>query len=406
MQCGMCVKHVAGSTISNDDMDFVLFKRIEEALPHLRALVLNGIGEPLLHPDLAKMIDFAKQRMSGGWIGFQTNGQLVEENQMMGLIDKGLGKVCISADDTDGGTNGLLHRHIHQSPFAAVSKARVRSGAKSFKLGAEIVLLKDNLPRLPQLVRQLGEEGCDFVIGTHLLSYTGDNSGQNLFDTNTREARDFYSIQKAESMAQGVDLASLTAKTWIAPRKDQEHRLQNRYRQMLQQARNQDLWLHVNRLEEFDLSLTSLAREQFGLAREEAEKYGIELDLPPLSASVERNCRFITDKAMFIDQRGNVTPCHALWHDYTVYMNGEPKVVKQLGFGNIAEESPLEIWQGGNSTAFRDSASQYDYPFCHSCSLGPCPDISGDQTPFVNDCFGVTVPCGHCLWCLDAVRCL
>ena len=53
MSCGMCVKQAPGSSISNKHLNIAVFNKL---LPHMQTLVLNGIGEPLLHPDLLWMI--------------------------------------------------------------------------------------------------------------------------------------------------------------------------------------------------------------------------------------------------------------------------------------------------------------------------------------------------------------
>jgi hypothetical protein len=84
----------------------------------------------------------------------------------------------------------------------------------------------------------------------------------------------------------------------------------------------------------------------------------------------------------------------------------EPKNFSCKSFGNVLEQDLLEIWQSIQYQQFRQAVQQYDFPFCHSCTLGPCPDITGEIEPFINDCFGIEVPCGHCLWGFDAVRCL
>lgn len=52
MRCAMCVKSAEGCRIPEAHMPMELFTRIESVLPHCHGLVLNGIGEPLLHPHL------------------------------------------------------------------------------------------------------------------------------------------------------------------------------------------------------------------------------------------------------------------------------------------------------------------------------------------------------------------
>ena len=63
LKCRMCVKYTAGSCIAEGDMPLELFKKLLPSLGHVRTLILNGIGEPLLHPDLDEIIALARARM-------------------------------------------------------------------------------------------------------------------------------------------------------------------------------------------------------------------------------------------------------------------------------------------------------------------------------------------------------
>ena len=62
------------------DLSFETFEAVEPALSKAEVLILNGIGEPLLHPDLEAFIRRAKKLMpAGSWVGFQSNGLLLDE---------------------------------------------------------------------------------------------------------------------------------------------------------------------------------------------------------------------------------------------------------------------------------------------------------------------------------------
>ena len=67
----MCVKQAQGCAIAEGDMSPATFASLEPAFPHLEALVLNGVGESLLHPRLEEFIRRAKKLMPAeGWVGF------------------------------------------------------------------------------------------------------------------------------------------------------------------------------------------------------------------------------------------------------------------------------------------------------------------------------------------------
>ena len=408
MRCGMCVKHVPGSRISNRDMAYATYERLADHFPQTRELIVNGIGEPLLHPQLGDMVSLAATRMpADSRRGFQSNGLLMSKEKARELLDAGLNLVCFSVDTDAGGPAGLLHHSRHpDAPFLAMDEARRALGRKDLRLGAEIVIVRETLPQLARLVERLAAAGVDFIIGSHLLAYAGECEASSLFTTATTEALQLYRRHKRLAAKDGVDLAALTGKTWIAPRRREEWLVKNRFRQMIDEAREDDIWLHIPHLEEYDTSLHQEAERYYAQARETARRCGIDLDLPPLVASRERSCRFIDRRTAFVDTDGFVLPCHALWHDYTVYMHGEAKHCHRRAFGNLLHHGLDEIWQDDAFMEFRDHAGAYRYPYCHSCGVGPCPDITGEYGPFINDCFGLPVPCGHCLWCYDAIRCL
>ena len=59
----VCVKQAAGQGLVEGDMTAQTFARLAPAFPYLDALVLNGIGEPMLHRGLEEFIELAKGAM-------------------------------------------------------------------------------------------------------------------------------------------------------------------------------------------------------------------------------------------------------------------------------------------------------------------------------------------------------
>lgn len=98
LRCRMCVKQT-GAGGPEGDFSPDLFFALEPALPGLEALVLSGIGEPLLHPGLEDLVRAARRRLpSKAWVGFQTNGLLLNGRRASSLVDAGVDRVCVSLD--------------------------------------------------------------------------------------------------------------------------------------------------------------------------------------------------------------------------------------------------------------------------------------------------------------------
>src|SRR5512135_2406809 len=99
LQCGMCVKQNGMGGISEGIMSTETFERLAPAFPHLDSLVLNGIGEPLLHPHLEMIISRARSLLpENAWVGFQSNGMALSDDRAASLVDAGLDRICISLD--------------------------------------------------------------------------------------------------------------------------------------------------------------------------------------------------------------------------------------------------------------------------------------------------------------------
>src|SRR5689334_1531616 len=82
LQCGMCVKQNGTGGIPEGTMSLETFERLAPAFPHLESLVLNGIGESLLHPQLETFIARARALLpESATVGFQSNGMLLTDER-------------------------------------------------------------------------------------------------------------------------------------------------------------------------------------------------------------------------------------------------------------------------------------------------------------------------------------
>ena len=89
-----------------------------------------------------------------------------------------------------------------------------------------------------------------------------------------------------------------------------------------------------------------------------------------------------------------------------IYMDGDTKKIVPRTYGNVMDDSILTIWASQDYCAFRGEVLEYDYPYCSNCSVVPCSDVTGQGYDFIQDCYGLNIPCGHCIWCMGGVRCL
>jgi len=102
LKCTFCDKLPFLTRDQIGDMDFELYKRIidEGKENELCSVKLSYRGEPLLHPNVAEMVQYAKKKGIVD-IYFNTNGMLLTEKMVLRLIDAGLDRISVSVEGTD-----------------------------------------------------------------------------------------------------------------------------------------------------------------------------------------------------------------------------------------------------------------------------------------------------------------
>ena len=409
----MCLKFSEGNCIEEGDLPLAHFNKLAPSLKHTDFLVLNGIGEPLLHPDLDEMIATARAVMpANGRIGFQSNGLLINQARALRLIEAGIDTICLSLDSLVGDEAKDHNQDGHQ--VSAVTKAianllQAREVVhRHVRIGLEVVLHKETLHQLQGLVAWADEHHVDFIIASHLFSYDGSQSDQSLFNPNSYEATRLFAKWAAAAQVQGVNLADLPAAQLKFSKSPAEQLLVQLGNAMRQEAKEKDITLHFSNLVAEGGSDMGEVETYFHKAQWLARKRDIDLFLPPLYAQVngQRACPFINDGAVFIDKNGKVMPCPFLWHTCPSRGNHSAIRIQKRVFGSIEEASLEAIWQKAEYAAFRGEAGHNEYAPCWSCTSGPCADLINTNLLDMHDCYGSHVPCGHCMWSIGWLKCL
>lgn len=94
--CPLCPRTEAAN-IPQGDMKFDDFKRVVDKLsPYLFAIRLHNYGEPMLHPQLPEMVQYAHQKRV--YTNFHTNGHYLNEKNILALFRAGLDEINIAVD--------------------------------------------------------------------------------------------------------------------------------------------------------------------------------------------------------------------------------------------------------------------------------------------------------------------
>jgi MoaA/NifB/PqqE/SkfB family radical SAM enzyme len=508
------------------DMADETFTALEEGFPHLEALVLNGVGEPLLDRRLEDFIRRAKRLMPpGSWVGFQSNGMLLNHERAVSLVEGGVDRICLSADALNPETFREIRRGGEEQgverAFAALQDAKVACNSPHVEIGLEFVLMRNNTHELPDLLRRAASLGATFAIVTHVLPYVESSVPQTAFDSNMDGAVELFSewreragqegldigdyfkvlwkymrtpsdrelagflaelaeifssaggwdrvlriigsslpskqitikdfadtgeqlqqlfgndpgwtdaleriftllgdadlqgesgIERAEAFVRSrrkdpeggaADLADYLTVIWKYSRTPREQHLYELVEEMKAEARSRDISLHLKNLMERDEAWAAELERVFAEARAVAVETGLALTLPGASPGSSRRCEFVEGGGAFVSWNGNVHPCYFLWHQYGCHFFGRKKFVNAKSFGNVRERGILEIWNSPAFRTFREEVLRYDFPYCSNCNVVPCQYLTAEE--FEQDCYGNTVPCGDCFWCMGMFNCL
>jgi len=526
LRCRMCVKETWDRSTMEGDMVDETFTELEAAFPHLEALVLNGIGEPLLDLRLDNFIRRAKELMpAGSWVGIQSNGMLLDETRAVSLLEAGLDKICISADALNPETFREIRRGGEEQgverALVALHEAKERSGRPDFQIGLEFVLMRDNARELPDLLRRAVDLGASFAIVTHVLAYAESSVPQTAFESNMDGAVELFNEWRKKAAAEGLDLANyfkvlwkymrnpsalelagflaelaatasvsggmdkvrgiigsslpskqITIKSfadtrgqlehlfgddpgwrdaleriftvlgdpglrgdsgiefaealvhswkegalngetrltdylaviWKYSRTPKEQRIYDLVEELKAEARSRDISLHLKNLMERDEEWAAELERILDEARKVARATGLALTLPGTAPASSRKCEFVEGGGAFVSWNGNVHPCYFLWHQYGCHLFGRQKFVNAKSFGNVRVSGILDIWNNQPFREFREQVLAYDFPYCSNCNVVPCQYLKAEE--FEQDCYGNTVPCGDCFWCMGLFNCL
>lgn len=408
LRCRMCVKQTGDNGIVEGDISPEIFAALEPALPHAEALILNGIGEPLLHPHLEDFIRTAKSLMPrGGWVGFQSNGLLFDEARAASLVEAGLDRICLSLDSVCPDTFRKIREggevRDMENALSTLKTARKLHNS-NMQVGLEFVLMRNNARELPAALRWAAAKGATFALVTHLLPYDSQHVARIAYDSNTDEAVAFFKPWKERADREGINLDTYFKVRWNYLRSTEEQRVVDFVSEIQTDARSREIFFHLKNL----LARDEQWIEELGSIFEEAKKVsvetGIDLALPEITPKSDRKCDFVDKGGAFISWDGGVHNCYFLWHRFNCYFSGRKKYVNPRVFGNLAERGIRDIWNDPAFRSFRQEVLRHEYPFCSNCNLVPCEYMYAEE--FEQDCFANKVPCGDCFWCMGLFRCL
>ncbi len=318
LACRMCAVNHRPAQQQAQTMSVAQFDALLAQLPDLQELHLQGLGEPMLHPEFFTLVEHAVAR--GIRVSANTNATLITPARARRCVDSGLSALSISLD----GAGASTYEAIRQgASFAKVTRnierlvrARRALRADTPALRLVMVLMKGNLAELPALVELAAGLGVFEVLVQQLAS----------------------------------DLAEPTLPAGYLP---------------------VQAYLRRAELRGHDLAEAS---EVFAFARERAARLGVALHLPrlwsgpgassatpsgrgPVARSLQPRCAWPFEK-LYVTAGGEALPC---------CMVGTPDRAR---LGNALHDGVRAVWTGAAAQQWRTGLlGDEPGPMCRGCAL-------------------------------------
>jgi radical SAM protein with 4Fe4S-binding SPASM domain len=308
LKCKMClVRYTPALQARSASMSFETFRSLLDELPDVKVVTLQGLGEPLMAPDIFDMIAYCKDR--GITCGFNSNATLLTKRTAARLVDLGLDWLHVSLDGASKETYEFVREHsnwdvVERNVNALVQLMRARNSTRP-SLSLVMVLMRFNYRDLPAVVQRAADWGIPRV------------RAQNLSHDFSDASRDTY-----EAISQFVEEQSVVS----LPQSDVE----------------------------------AVLRE----ANLVAKRTGVDLRLPSMHAGVASAsvdgvsvpCAWPW-RSSYVGWQGNVQPC-------CMVMGSD-----RATLGNAGETSFAQLWSGDEYRRFREQLLSDTPPaICRGCS--------------------------------------
>jgi MoaA/NifB/PqqE/SkfB family radical SAM enzyme len=153
LACYMCVRNEVIKRPQH-----LLFEDFRRAFDQIKPprLTLSGAGEPLLNPDLMRMVDYANRHGAATMI--PTNGTLlVRPGLTEGIVQAGVRTLKISIDAATAQTYAAIRRQDCFDTIIAgierIAALKKERGHRFPEIRFDVVILKENYAEIPDIIR-------------------------------------------------------------------------------------------------------------------------------------------------------------------------------------------------------------------------------------------------------------
>ncbi|MBS7606510.1 MAG: radical SAM protein [Candidatus Bathyarchaeia archaeon] len=407
--CQMCVRRVWDAKPTDLNMD--LYKRVaESAFPHLKRLVLYGLGEPLINPNIIEMLKIAREKTSrDSEIKISTNGSLLNPRLAEKILRLGVNNVSFSIDTADIAKLKYIREGseptILLKNFRHIARLKRLSGG-SFKLGIEAVVMKSNFMDLPELIKEASNENADYILVSHVIPYTRWTFQNAVYITLSKKP--FEIVRSTLDYGRRIILEAIYETFCNVYGINTELKASKIIEGFWREAEKSGYWINLPLLFESmeKIAMIRDVERVFEETQKMAHEYGIELALPNLYPDArDRRCPYVEKATAVIRSDGLVTPCLEFAYKHTVYVNAHIKTVNSIILGDLRSESINEVWNRENYVRFREVRLRMpeNIPWCGDCPYSASKCFFTENNSM--DCYTNEPGCNECLYSVNLAQC-
>lgn len=200
-------------------MEFNLYTRLVDENPNLEKLHLQGLGEPMMHPRFFDMVVYAKKK--GIYVTTNSNFTLLNPKRAGLIVTCGLDELHISIDGATAETYESIRVKGHFDKVVRnlhlLLEARQKLRSKTPHLSMVMVIMRQNLEELPDLVRLAHGWSMESIFVQHLSHDFTESSLPEAYKPmreyveeqtllNVDESRIEYYFERARQVAKELDI--------------------------------------------------------------------------------------------------------------------------------------------------------------------------------------------------------
>ena len=206
LKCTMCPIGTGDMTRPIEYMEFSLFEKlVEEVKGHVEILYLHGLGEPLFHPELTRMVSLCTEK--GIRTCISTNSTNLTDEKSKALIRAGLSMILLPMDGATKETyesirvNANFDKVVRNIRHFLAVKKEMRSDIYTT---IQMIVQKENEEEVKMFQEMWrGVEGVDCLRTKPVVDFTNEGRGDNFMKNTVLDKPCYYLWHQGSVAADG-----------------------------------------------------------------------------------------------------------------------------------------------------------------------------------------------------------